>query len=508
MPYSARKTAEEIMQRTDALSEITLAITVNIIAWCALYGATWTPVFVYDDSYITLSNALALIGHSNPYASVALAGSTSLLHVVMVAALAMAIPPEAALGASCFISGVLYVSGLLALGRAVGASNTSRALVAILCSWAGLSMFHVYNGLETGLALAAICWTLTWMAQERFHLVLMALPWLPWVRPELGALSMLYLANIGLQGKKSEKGLRLTKTHWYMVGCSAFLSGLVLIFSGITPSATATAKKNWFAEDCLSPEIKYAWIQNGLTGFSSAILPILIGAPLMCLTKNGRTGILFTSLLIGAFYLKFPGGMSHYDFRYLYLSVPFMLHGLLSLSGSKRLWARRLGRATILAVAIFTLTSAPLQSIQRAKEGRDFTASHLAPAAMAALTAAGKDRSIAIHDAGYIGYVGQDARLIDIVGLKSSDVVPIHERITHASCGRMRSDAVAEIIKNKKPDYLIILRQWDRLFHISNSAQNAGIPFSLTPIWTDPDGYDVYRIDRRPQQHPSSAINF
>lgn len=487
----------KIMKRTDALGEMTLAITVNIIAWCALYGTTWAPVFVYDDSYITLSNALALVGHANPYESTALAGSTSLIHVFVVAALALALPPETALGASCFIAGTLYLAGLLALGRAAGASLASRALVAILCSWAGLSMFHVYNGLETGLALAAICWSLTWMVQERFHRVLLVLPWLPWVRPELAALSALYLASMALRAKAGGTTITLSKTTWIMIACSTFLSALALLYSGVTPTATAAAKKNWFAEDCLPPEIKYTWLKNGLSGFSEAVRPIFIGAPLMCLTRHGRVGLIFIVSLIAVFYQKFPGGISHYDFRYLYLSTPFMLYGMLAMAGSEKTWTRRLGKMTILASAIATASEAPLHNIQRAKDGRDFTADHLAPAALAALAATDKSNSIAIHDAGYIGYAGRDARLVDIVGLKNSEVVGIHERLTHASCGRMRPYAVAEIIKTKKPTHLVVLRQWNDIFHISDSALTPGSNFTLTPIWADRQGYYVYRVDHR-----------
>jgi len=381
------------------------------------------------------------------------------------------------------------------MGRAAGASMVNRAMVAVLCSWSGLTMFHVYNGLETGLALAAICWSITWMAQGRWYTVLLTIPWLPWIRPELSALSVAYLAVIGLHTRKERFSPLHAKAFSFFI-LSATLSTMVLLVSGADPLATADAKRNWFAEDCLPHEIKLAWTRDGLRGFSSAVLPIIFGIPLLTQKKEGWAGLFFVSTLIIAIYHKLPGGLSHYDHRYVYLATPFMFYGILITSAHHLSWIRRIGTALIVISALAAASTAIPHSVRRAADAKNFTVNHLAPAAFAAINSAQKNESIAIHDAGYIGYASRSSneRLVDIVGLKNNDAVSTHRRLTHASCGRLRPDAVADIILEKKPTYIMVLRQWDAIFHITRASSVHDGQFGFEPIWIDPNGYDVYRI--------------
>jgi hypothetical protein len=68
---------------------------------------------------------------------------------------------------------------------------------------------------------------------------------------------------------------------------------------------------------------------------------------------------------------------------------------------------------------------------------------------------------VLIHDAGVISYAS-DAKLVDVVGLKTPSAIAEHLRFTLPSGGARRAEAVAEIAKRSGVRYAVILD--DRAF--------------------------------------------
>ena len=117
---------------------------------------------------------------------------TSVVHVVLLAVLGLAMPMPWAQAVIACLAFVLYVSGVFRLGRVHGLENAWAASVAALGVISGMAITQLANGLETGLAMAAVTW---WMVMFRdatpkrtWHYALLGI--VPFIRPELGALSI------------------------------------------------------------------------------------------------------------------------------------------------------------------------------------------------------------------------------------------------------------------------------------------------------------------------------
>jgi hypothetical protein len=101
------------------------------------------------------------------------------------------------------------------------------------------------------------------------------------------------------------------------------------------------------------------------------------------------------------------------------------------------------------------------------------------------------DATLLVHDAGYISYATR-FRLTDMVGLKTPGNIPFHVNGTWRTCGAGRGAAVAAIAREQHPDYLVMLRGWDRIYRITDGLRAAG--FRLDELRHVREGYEVYRL--------------
>lgn len=466
---------------------------VGLAGWWLHFGATLTPWFIYDDSYITLSNALTLIGKKSYFSSPALTGATSIFHALVVALFATFFSPEFALAFSNFLGTFFYVAGWITLAQHLGFSRSSSILIGLLSCTAGFTSLHLYNGLETSLALAGIVWSLVFLIQKKGDWLAILCGVLPWLRPELAAWSGIVLAlwlwDNRLQGQLKKNGLRAALL--FLCGTAPFL--IICYFNTGHPiPQTVSAKQFFFSEDCAPSTWKTGVVLKNIETFIVGLWFVVLGFLLMTTSRIGLASLVFCTVFLGAYWINFPGALGHYHQRYLHILVPFAIFSLM-LGISRFLNGRhqQLSTASILVLTTpILILNLPATHIA-ALEGAEFSQRRLAPVAHWINSHTMENSKILVHDAGYIGFSAQ-RQLRDFVGLKTPQVIKYHRTITNPTCGKERVLAIGKIIDSERPEYVILLNNWDRIFDISSQLKNHGI--SLKRVFFDPFGYNIYQI--------------
>lgn len=440
-----------------------------VVSVALLLGATFhltrpgEPLFPFDDSYITLHNAQTLLRGSDPnYSGVsALYGTTSLPHVVLVALALLALPPAHALLLTQWLAVWAYALGLLRLAFARGASLVFAGALLVAGLGAGLGVHQLFNGLETGLAMAGIVWSLALVSQPQPRRPVelgLLLGTLPFIRPELIALS-LPLGALAAQRLWRVSGRRpaLLFLACLALGALPWLLAFGVATHSLGP-ATVDAKQAFFAQGCAPESVKRLHAWRAVRQFGGEVGPWLcLGALLGLFSVPGRIGLGFIAVFLGAYYLRFPGALQHYEHRYLYVCVPLFAFGFVQAFAQRRRVVR-LGATLVLGgVALAVLTQDVSSGIRQARGSRYFTATELAGLARWAEQNLDKDAPTAVHDAGYLAYA-TSLPLVDVVGLKTPDAVATHRRVTLPSCGARRAEAVLEVLERHRARTLILYR--------------------------------------------------
>lgn len=471
---------------------LAFGILIGLGGWLLNYGATMTPWFIYDDSYITLANALALKGEGSHFASPALTGATSIAHAVLVAAIASVAPPEFALGLSNALATVVYVVGLVRLAEKFDQSRLVSIGIALIGTSTAYTSLHLYNGLETSLALAATTWSLVFLAANKPHPLALTCAILPWIRPELVAWSGVALSLNFYTNRNSHDFFR-TMGQALILFTLATSPFLILCWAntGSPIPLTMSAKKYFFAESCAPDDWRNDVTIRSIVGWTSGLWLTALGFIALPFSNVGRGVLIFITIFIAAYWLNFPGALSHYDHRYLHVLVPFLLFSTLHIL--KRIAIKRRLPAIALIVVLLTPNLAiNVPNVQlRAAEGRSFSEKHLAPVTYWTNEHTPLNSTILVHDAGYVGYAAK-RKLVDFVGLKTPAAITAHQTYTHPSCGEKRALAIAEIIQATASDYLVILNEWNRIFNITEGLSKQDI--RIKEVFHDQFGYNIYRI--------------
>src|SRR3990172_2963562 len=165
--------------------------------------STEYPFLPVDDAYTTLHSAEVMrAGEDRNFGTTPpLNGATSAPHVLLVAGLLSFFPPAWASFAAAWLGVVLYALALAHLAFVHRASPAQAALVVLVGLGVGLTLHQLFNGLETGLAMAGLTWALalesTAAEPGRRWPRLVLFGQLPFLRPELAAAAALVL---GLEG--------------------------------------------------------------------------------------------------------------------------------------------------------------------------------------------------------------------------------------------------------------------------------------------------------------------
>lgn len=420
----------------------------------------------FDDSYITLQFARNLANHGflTFDGETASAGATSLLHVAILALPIKlgADPVKASVGTGIVLH-LALVPAVYWLAWSIFRDRWTSIVAAGSVSIIGYLAFDALNGMETTLFLVvSTCAAAAFLSakDDRAMLLAGALAALAILsRPEgvilLGAMALYY----AIDPDRTEELLspEAVRRLAALAGPSAaLLIGLAVFYGVTTGSVTpgaATAKLFFFREFDLPLQRKFSLAQAGVGNFIAPILPWLALAAFGVRRKEALLFALFWAAFIIMYYALFPGGLTHYWYRYQHVFLPaiavFAAGGLMSLvrGRSFRAWdalAGGLVGVVLVAAVLFQYESFRDNYVHEIalNEGRQVGIALYLKDTMA------PGETVATHDIGAIGYFS-DREVIDLVGLVNPDVV-----------GK-RDGRLWQYIDKERPDYLVVFPSWD-----------------------------------------------
>ncbi|PJI90716.1 hypothetical protein BDW16_4063 [Sphingomonas koreensis] len=440
------------------------------------------PGLPLDDAYITLHNARTLLaGGTDPvYAgSTALTGATSAIHLVLIAILGLAMPLELASKFVTLAAILLYAAGLIVLLRRLQCPPAARAILLITGLMVGYMPYNLLNGLESGLAVAAIVWGLVLIDSKWLPLLCGTMPF---VRPELAFLAApLFFYRCWLDRRDLRR--LVTNGALALAAASPWLI-FYTVYTGWPIPNTGGAKVAFFAETTLGWRARRG-ILIGVV-ISCLFGPLWLSMPALARRPAGLCALVFLICWIGLTALVFPGGLHHNWFRYVSMILPVLLLGWAIIFARKAAWHPPL-LALLLGWTFFTGAIGVRSYLDRSHtEALDRAAQLIG-------TKLPRDSVILVHDAGYLAWALPGHRLVDVVGLKSTASMTWHRRYT-AQTGK-RDVALNGIAHGAKAQYLVALADppgfWGEL---ALALKRSG--WTLQPLSPVKDyEYVVYRID-------------
>lgn len=465
-----------------------------------VYSVYFQPLFFpFDDSYIALHNAQVLhLGYDLNYPGVsALYGTTSAVHLAELFLWLFWLPPATALLTTQWLAIIAYAIALLNLIFLYRVTWIQGLMFFV----AGLTIayvpFQLLNGLETGLAMAAMTWLL-WMASlpaissvRRY--------WLPFlggifafIRPEIGifVLLLIFWQNIKNWRGLSQQSLLL------LAGALPWLLWYWLA-TGYPMPQTMAAKIAFYGEIFWPLGLRVQWtlINMGAMALVLGFYLGFVGMLILLLTSSlGRIGFLFIVIFLTLYTFFIPDllGPGFNVGRYWYPCIPILFYGLLSNLHHSDLTIRKGANFLLFLVFCQALLFLPahwkfyLDELQKKFVEYDGTAkwcvNHLPANSM-----------LLIHDAGYLAYK-TPFHLVDMVGLKTPENIHYHQKITIPTRGDGRVTAIAEIINYYHPKFLVVLRSWDVSMTITSGLRHLG--WQLTPLRESKTfgDYSIYQL--------------
>ncbi len=327
-------------------------------------------------------------------------------------------------------------------------------------------------------ALTLVLALASWPRPSRYLPVLCGI--LPFLRPELIVISALLLANqVRLRWRSKETGRDIMLD--LVSACAVALIWLLVLFAntGHWYPQTIDAKRFFFAESVLPASLRATIVLGALKNFSATIgFPLVLCLAFAFFTAAGRLALVFAGAFFTAYFVQFPAALWHNDQRYLYLLLPIMLFGAaIGLSRADQTW--RKAAIWLLAISAFQALVMLPSRWQVNQKGLHTVAVEEASVASFCNQHLPPGSRILLHDAGYLSFATQFP-LIDLVGLKTPSSVAIHRRLTYPTGGMTRAVAISEIAARSHPDYLIVVGDWERTFHIAAGLHQNG--WNVEPI--------------------------
>ena len=452
-----------------------------LLGWVLYHRAFPVPIFPVDDAYIVLHNAAALLsGHDPNYlGSSPLTGATSLVHLALVSLLMLRLGPLAALSTAAWLSTLLFALGVVRLARVSGVSRPQAVLAAGAGLAAGQTPHQLLNGLETGLVLAAVTWALVLLSGPRrspSRMLPALCGTLPFLRPDLiplAALFFLLQTTRRWRGRRDRAGFLREAGVDFGIALACLLPWALwyqVELGSILPT-TVAAKRYFFAEAGGPPGLKLDTILHSFSLFGMEV-GLLIGfAGFLGGSRLGRIGLAFAAMLGTAYFAQFPGALMHYEHRYLYPLLPFVLLGAIQAMQPAKPYRRAATAALALALWQSVLV-APGYWAQHCRSC-DNTVRNLGGVAAWCSRNLPAGTTLLVHDAGYISW-NSGFRIVDLVGLKTPGSIEYHRRLTYPSDGAERGEAIYQIALSRQPRYLIVLDGWEGIYHIASGLKAHG----------------------------------
>lgn len=480
----ADRAAPQVRRHARFQGGLALLVLAGCLGTIALRGHI---VFPLDDAYITLHNArVVLTGRDPSFPGVpALVGATSPVHLALVAALMLVVPPAVASFLAGTAACVAYALGLARMAFDRADDARFAALIVALGLLSGYAPFQLLNGLETGLAMAAVAWALVLAGRPPADRLLpLVCGVMPFIRPELAALAgPLLLRRLWQRRAAGAVDLALA--------CAAAAPWLAWSWwdAGTLLPSTLGAKAAFFA-DAPGPLPWRAAIV--LLGCAEAGLgALLVGLFLLPRSSLSLCVAGFVGLFVAAFALTSVVVTGHNSFRYDHVLLPALAYAA---TWARRPGLRRAGSALLAAGLAFALVLLP-RHWQQYVDALAVTDTARAGSARWARDHLPPDAVILVHDIGYIAYA-TEFRLIDLVGLKTPESIAYHRRWTLASGGRRRGEAIAAIARAFAPGYAIILNDGpDTQIWAGTAAALRQQGWRLDPLHDPPgEDYGIYRL--------------
>ena len=482
-------------QITDSRRAANLKPYLNLLVYLLLAIApavVWNGAFPLDDAYITMSNARVLLTGTDPYyATSALTGATSGVHLALLALLGLLMPIPVALMAISVASAFAYLWGLDVLVRKVGASRWKVPVLVLTGYTVGTVPHLLMNGLETGMAMAAVTWLLV-LADDRRLAYLAGIS--VYVRPELGVLAALLMLR---QIWHLPRGEAIKRVAIAALAASPWAIWYVVELGTPLPN-TMAAKAAFFNHELWRIEFRIALFLMALIEFR--FLPIFLGFLGLPRVRGGWAALGFVLIFLAVALTEMPGALNWNFGRYMAVLVPPMVLGLARLSGERG------GSALLVVVSVVCASGLPgnWESLQKVRS--DFAAEEIATRRVLAQLPVGS--ILLVHDAGLPAWVQPKARLVDVVGLKTPSSIMSHKQWTRDMCHWGKAED--EIARRAHASHFLVLKMyfWECL---SKNLRDEG--WKLKPMVSGTSEYQLFeltaptpsaRLDTAKPTHPAS----
>ena len=484
--------------RAGALRAYGAASLAVACGYVAMHLLRARPVFPLDDPYIALHAAQVLHWGRDPnFPGVpALYGVTSAPFLALVYLLLFALPPLLALDMACWLGVLAYVLGLVRLSRQFGLARSEGVSLIVLGLVASFVPFHLINGLETSWAFAAVTWTLALGSGDRRNWKWSALlaGVTASIRPDLLPFAVLVAAALTYKVYRAEVSARRAVAWGAMFVALALLPGVPWMLwywhaTGVPYPLTGVAKRY-----CLATA-KELWTNKaGIEGLIWVVYLISCGPLVVALVRAARRPmtkavLAFVAVFLVAVYVQFPPALIWNWFRYPIVLTPMMVWAMAVGMKQADVELRRRAARLLRVGLIYSLVLCPVSIYTYLHECRYYDGGLHDLVAWCRQNLP-SDARVMVHDAGYMAYA-TDYRLIDLVGLKTPEAIPLHRRYTWPTAGADRAKAVAALALETQAEYLVIVRNWEIMVRLPDDLRSLG--WRVDPLRTD-GAYRVYRL--------------
>lgn len=448
----------------------------------------WPWIFPVDDAYITMHNAQALRLGSDPhFGSPALYGATSPVHLLLVAGMQAIMPPVAGQFLLSVVALCAYLVGVAQLASDARCADWRLGPILAAATLGGATVLQLFDGLEGGLACAAIVWATVFAARPPNRAVAALCGLLPFIRPELAILGLILLGRqefIRLRENRKDRW-RLIAFDIATAGAVAapFLLWNLATFGSVLPN-TVRAKAAYFAND-------FGWGLNANLVFKFSIMAL--GPTLLALAGAARSSLkyallLFVALFYAGYWMTLPAALAWVSGAYLLPLLAVGIWGFCQIATRKRTFAA----ITLLTVAWIALSARAEMASFAAH--RAIVSDGLAAGAWLG-DHVPATAPVMVHDDGAIAE-HNSSTLVDVVGLKTPWAPAIHEQLTGPSRGRLKGDAVDLIARRARIHYLAVMNDGDGFWRSTATAlEKHGWRLQMVRPRETPGGYDIFRAD-------------
>ena len=455
----------------------------------------------FDDSYISLNFARNLAEHGKLSFDGRdwTTGATSPLHVgILAVLLKLGIDPFYASAAVGVAGHMLLALGVYWMALAIFRSRLAGVLGALAIAGTSYAALDAGNGLETPLFMALIAFAAAayfWSDRPAYRIVCGVLIGLAVLtRPEGAFLLPAIVIYRWVDRPLGEHWRAYLKDALRLALPGAIAGGMIVVFSLIVSGSiggTGGAKLSFFQEDEGTLQYKLTVATDQVALFIGPIVPLLALAAIVAGRRQALLFALFWLPVLLFYVLLFPGGLSHYFYRYQHPVLPFL--AAFAGGGAAYLIAVALQRDIVVKCLVaIALLLAVVPMYYQYDRWRDIytgavneTYTDLEAMAIELNTIVEPDETLATHDIGALQYFA-DYHVLDLVGLANEDVIKYHE-----------DRNLRDYVELVQPEYLLIFPDWD-LFFLHLDAANHPEQYELVKTYEGggirKQPYMLYRV--------------